>query len=179
MSRRWRTMLPMALGAALLLPAVPGAPGPARAAADWPPSSDVVVGEVVTGGASGSDEYVELYNGSQLPVELGGLELAYVTASGGTVTSKHRWSERRLGAGEHLLLANADGIFAGLADHTYANGLSATGGSLVLRVVGGGVDRLAVVGNRGLGLRGGHARRGTAGRFIAAAPPWRPGRQRP
>src|SRR6478736_5299279 len=31
------------------------------AAAAWPISSDVVVGEVVTGGAGASDEWVELY----------------------------------------------------------------------------------------------------------------------
>ena len=56
----------------------------------------MLVGEVVTGGATASDEYVELYNGSDLAVQLGGLELVYVTATGGTVTTKHRWSDRRL-----------------------------------------------------------------------------------
>ena len=63
MSRRWRTMLPVALGMAMVLPAMPAVPGPVWAAPDWPPSADVLVGEVVTGGATGSDEYVEVYNG--------------------------------------------------------------------------------------------------------------------
>ena len=139
MSRRWRTMLPVALGMAMVLPAMPAVPGPVRAAPDWPPSADVLVGEVVTGGATGSDEYVELYNGGDLAVQLDGLELVYVTATGGTVTTKHRWTDRRLAPRGHLLLANADGVFAAVADHTYTNGLSATGGSLVLRAVGGGV----------------------------------------
>ncbi len=139
MSRRWRWLLPVALGAVLALPAVPAAPGPAWAAADWPPSTDVLIGEVVTGGTSGSDEYVELYNRSDLAVQLDGLELVYVTASGGTVTTKRRWSDRKLRPGGHLLVANADGSFAALADDTYTNGLSATGGSIVLRVEGGGV----------------------------------------
>ena len=139
MSRRWRTMLPLAVGMAMVLPAMLAAPGPARAAPDWAPSADVLVGEVVTGGATASDEYVELYNDSDLAVQLGGLELVYVTATGGTVTTKHRWSDRRLAPRDHLLLANAEGTYAGVADHTYTNGLSATGGPLVLRVVGGGV----------------------------------------
>jgi hypothetical protein len=109
------------------------------AEATWPPSSDLLVGEVVTGGASGSDEFLELYNAADLPVELGGLELVYVSASGATVTRKQSWTSRRLGPGEHLLLANEAGTYADLADHTYSGGLSATGGSLVLRVTGGGV----------------------------------------
>jgi hypothetical protein len=109
------------------------------ASATWPPSPDLLVGEVVTGGASGSDEFVEVYNAGDLPVELDGLELVYVTASGGTVTRKHAWSNRRLRPGDHLLLANEAGSFAPLADHAYSGGLSAAGGSLVLRVVGGGV----------------------------------------
>jgi hypothetical protein len=50
----------------------------------WPPSLDLVIGEVVTGGASASDEYVEIYNRGSLTVDLGGLELVYATATGST-----------------------------------------------------------------------------------------------
>lgn len=135
MSRRWRSILSAALAATMTLAAVPGA----SLAVDWPPSTDIVVAEVVTGGASASDEYIELYNGGDLPVQLDGLEMVYVTATGGTVTSKHRWTDRQLGPGRHLLLANSDGVFASLADHTYSGGLSATGGTIVLRVTGGAV----------------------------------------
>jgi DNA/RNA endonuclease YhcR with UshA esterase domain len=129
------------LWAAMLLAVSLVAQGPVVAGANvtWPPSPDVVVGEVVTGGAKGSDEYVELYNAGDAPVELGGLELVYVTASGGTATRKQAWESRRLPAGAYLLLANADGVFAPLADHTYSGGFAATGGSLVLRVTGGAV----------------------------------------
>jgi hypothetical protein len=42
----------------------------------WPPSSGLVIGEVVTGGVSASDEFVEVYNAASVPIELGGLELA-------------------------------------------------------------------------------------------------------
>ncbi len=135
MTRRWRSSLAVTLAAALALAALPGF----ASAVEWPPSTDIVVGEVVTGGTSGSDEYVELYNAGELSAQLDGLELVYVTATGTTVTSKHRWTDRQLGAGRHLLLANADGLFAGIADHTYSGGLSATGGSIVLRVTGGAV----------------------------------------
>ncbi|HKZ92482.1 MAG TPA: lamin tail domain-containing protein, partial [Candidatus Limnocylindrales bacterium] len=136
MSRRWRTIPLAALTATMMLPATAGV---TRAAPDWPPSNDIVVGEVVTGGPTGSDEYFEVYNGADLPVQLDGLEVVYATATGNTVTTKHRWSNRQLRPGGHLLLANADGSFAGIADHTYSGGLSAAGGSLVLRVVGGAV----------------------------------------
>ena len=139
MSLRGRLMSAV-IGAALLVPTA----GVDAAVVDWPPSPDVVVGEVVTGGATGSDEYVELFNAGDSPVELGGLELVYVTASGGTATRKHAWTDRRIRPGGRLLIANADGSYASLADHTYSGGFAATGGSLVLRVIGGSpVDSLS------------------------------------
>ena len=54
----------------------------------WPPSSGLLVAEVVTGGTSASDEYIELTNASSTPVDLAGLEVVYVTSSGATVTRK-------------------------------------------------------------------------------------------
>lgn len=98
----------------------------------------LVISEVVTGGASASDELIEIYNpaGSALPLE--GLELVYVTASGATVTRRASWD---LGApliprGSHLLVANEAGIYAPIADATYASGIAATGGSVALRIHG-------------------------------------------
>ena len=136
MSRHWRSFLSAPLLVALLLPAgsVSGV-----AAAAWPPSPDIVVGEVVTGGNKGSDEYFEVFNSGDAAVQLADLEVVYASASGKTVTRKHLWSDRKLGPGKRLLLANVDGAFAGRADHTYSGGLSATGGSLVIRVAGGQV----------------------------------------
>lgn len=119
--------------------AFPLAEGPDSAAA---PLIEVtghpVVSEVMTGGASPSDEFIELYNPSSEMLPLEGLEVVYVTASGATVTRKASWSTGAPGMspGAHLLIANGAGIFAGLADVAYANGLAATGGSVALRVVG-------------------------------------------
>ncbi|HYC06943.1 MAG TPA: lamin tail domain-containing protein, partial [Candidatus Binatia bacterium] len=114
------------------------------AAVGWPVSS-LVIGEVVTGGASASDEYVEVENARGTTVDLDGLEIAYVTSSGSTVTRKATWSAPRpLAAGQHLLVANASGAFAAIADATYSGGFAATGGAIVLRPVGGGpVDAVA------------------------------------
>ena len=53
----------------------------------WPPST-LVVSEIQTGGASASDEFVEVANQGSTAVDLVGLELVYVTASGTTVTRK-------------------------------------------------------------------------------------------
>jgi hypothetical protein len=98
----------------------------------------LLVSEVMTGGASASDEFIELYNpwSSTLPLE--GLEVVYVTASGATVTRKASWPSGAPGVspGAHVLIVNGAGIFAGLADAAYSNGLAATGGSVVLRVIG-------------------------------------------
>ncbi|MGH2483992.1 MAG: lamin tail domain-containing protein, partial [Candidatus Limnocylindria bacterium] len=46
----------------------------------------LVISEVMTGGASASDEFVELYNPHAAALPLEGLELIYVTASGATIT---------------------------------------------------------------------------------------------
>src|SRR6478672_12801991 len=86
-----------ALAAALLVASVAGmlvggnAPI-ARATTEWPPSSDLLVSEVVTGGASANDEFVELYNAGSLSVDLGGLEVVYVTSTGSSITRKVSWS---------------------------------------------------------------------------------------
>jgi hypothetical protein len=97
----------------------------------------IVVSEVMTGGASASDEFVELYNPSSVPLSMDGLELVYVTASGATVTRKALWGTgAEIGPGEHVLVANEAGVFAGIADVTYANGLAASGGSMAVRLVG-------------------------------------------
>ncbi len=133
MSRRWRPFPLVLLVMALLTPAS------VLSAVTWPPSTTLVVGEVVTGGANGSDEYVELFNAGSSAAQLAGLELVYASASGKSVTRKRTWSDRQLGPGQRLLLANVDGAYAALADQTYSGGFSAAGGSLVLRVVGGDV----------------------------------------
>ena len=100
MSWRWRTILSLCLMLVLPTPAV---------AVDWPPSTDLVVGEIVTGGDKGADEYFELFNAGDTAVPLGGLEVVYITASGKTTTRKRQWADGQLPAGARLLLANDDG----------------------------------------------------------------------
>ena len=110
------------------------------AAVSWPPATGVLLSEVATGGASASDEFVELYNAAPSPVDLGSLELAYVSAGGATITRKASWPGGQvLLPGQHLLAANAAGAYASAADTAYSGGLAATGGALVLRVAGGAV----------------------------------------
>ena len=136
MSRRWRSFLLLVLAAALSLPVG----GSIQAATpDWPVSDGIVIAEVVTGGSAGVDEYFELFNAGDQSVQLAGIEVVYATASGKTITRKRTWSDRAIPAGGYLLLAHADGSFATAADHTYSGGLSASGGSLVLRYVDGTV----------------------------------------
>jgi hypothetical protein len=120
------------------LPAGPDGQLPV-AAVGWPPSAGLLVGEVVTRGAGASDQYVEIYNAAPVALSLAELELVYVTASGATVTRKQAWSDMALGPGGHLLIANSAGAYAGTADGLFSGGFSTTGGSLVLRIIGGSV----------------------------------------
>ena len=103
-----------AIAAMLIVLLFRGAAGPAVvpplaadpvAAVAWPPSSGLLVAEIVTGGASASDEYIELANASGAPLDLAGLEVAYVTSSGATVTKKAGWTATTIvGPGRHVLL---------------------------------------------------------------------------
>jgi hypothetical protein len=103
----------------------------------WPVST-LLVSEVQTGGASASDEFAEITNVGASAVDLAGLELAYATSSGSTVTRKASWSTSLLLApGRHLFVANSAGTYASLADATYSGGFAATGGAIVLRAIGG------------------------------------------
>ena len=115
-------------------------PGLVSAAVSWPPSAGFVVAEVVTGGASASDEYVEISNVGSNKADLGGLELVYVSASGATITRKAVFaSPLPVVPGGHLLVANSAGIYAPLADATYSGGLAADGGAVALRRADGTV----------------------------------------
>ncbi|MDQ3491722.1 MAG: lamin tail domain-containing protein [Chloroflexota bacterium] len=113
-------------------------PGPAAYPAVEPEVPRLLVGEVVTGGTSASDEWVEIYNAGAGALDLADLELVYVTATGGTVSRKQVWQASLiLEPGRHLLVANGDGAHAGLADGTYTGGLSAVGGTMALRRLDG------------------------------------------
>ena len=129
--------LALAASIAVAMNGEPGSLASPAAAVTWPVSS-LVVSEIQTGGASASDEFVEVANGGASSVDLAGLEVVYVTSTGGTVTRKATWATSLiLEPGRHVLIANATGVFAGIADVTYSGGFAATGGALVLRVVGG------------------------------------------
>ncbi len=110
---------------------------PGLAAELWPASADLLIGEVVTGGVSASDEYVEIYNAAASAEDPGGLELVYVTASGATVTRRAVLPAATMATGAHLLVANSAGAYAALGDATYSGGLAADGGVVVLRTSSG------------------------------------------
>src|SRR5438552_13585266 len=96
------------------------------AAVGWPISS-LVVSELETGGASASDEFIEIANQGLAPTDLLGLEIVYATSSGSTVTRKTAWDVTRvLAPGQRFLLANSSGIHAPAADATYSGGMAAT-----------------------------------------------------
>ena len=82
-------------------------------------AGSLLVAEVVTGGASASDEYVEVANAGPTPVDLAGHELVYVSASGATITRKAAWTAPFVvDPGRHVLVANSLGLHAAVADAT-------------------------------------------------------------
>src|SRR5688572_13066045 len=86
---------------------VPAGPGVRAADVAWP-ASTLVVSEVQTGGASASDEFVEVANQGAGPVDLAGVEVVYSTATGSTVTRKATWTTAMiLGPGKRILVANS------------------------------------------------------------------------
>lgn len=127
--------LPLLIAAGLLAAAiVPVYPRPVRGEAP----DHLVVSELVTGGASASDEFIELYNPTAEPLPLEGLEVVYASASGLTVSHRAAWETGavELPPGGHLLIANELGVYAGIADALYSSGMAATGGSVALRIQG-------------------------------------------
>lgn len=121
------------LGAGLL-----GAGSRGPASAMEAAAAHIVISELITGGAGASDEFIEIYNPTDEALPLEGLELVYASASGLTVSQRAAWEAGAppLLPGRHLLIANELGIYAGIADATYASGMAATGGSVALRIVG-------------------------------------------
>ena len=115
----------------------PSPPSPSAAVA-WPVST-LVISEVQTGGASASDEFVELSNAGPLPVDLAGLEVVYATSTGSTVTRKATWTTptaaRARPARAHR--ERRRHLTRRVPTLTYSGGFAATGGALVLRPVGG------------------------------------------
>lgn len=106
----------------------------------------LLITEVATGGASASDEFIELYNPTPAPVSLAGHEVVYVSASGATVTQRASWAADApvIEPRAYVVLANEAGAYAAAADATYAGGIAATGGTVVLRIAGSGaVDAVA------------------------------------
>ena len=115
-------------------------PGYAVAPVPWPASTGLLLAEVQTGGASASDEFVEVYNAGAVEIDLGGCELIYTSATGATTSRKAAFaSPLLLVPGAHLLVANSAGIYGSSADATYTGGLASDGGSLALRYVAGAV----------------------------------------
>jgi hypothetical protein len=112
-------VLVLAIDRAVAFP-LPGQAGDSLGPLATPTIDHLVVSEVMTGGTSASDEFIELYNPSDVALPLEGLEVVYVTASGATVTRKASWAAGAAGVapGSHRLIANQDGIFAAPADAT-------------------------------------------------------------
>ncbi|HMJ33180.1 MAG TPA: lamin tail domain-containing protein [Baekduia sp.] len=101
-------------------------------------SADVVVSEFrVRGPSGGSDEFVELYNASAAPVDIGGWKLNASNNAGTTSTRSTIPTGTTIPGHAHYLLTNSatsGGPYSGAVpgDRTYASGITDDGGLAVL-----------------------------------------------
>ena len=98
----------------------------------------LLISEIATGGVGASDEFIELFNPGLEPLTLAGLEVAYASASGTSVSQRASWAadSPAVPPGGHVLLANEAGVHAAGADALYQGGLAESGGTVILRSLG-------------------------------------------
>lgn len=93
-----------------------------------------MITEILTGGTSASDEYVQIEATGDGVTALSDVELMYRSASGLTTRRLVSLASlSALAAGETLLLANAAGGAAENARLTWSDGIASSGGALFLR----------------------------------------------
>lgn len=134
-----RGLVARTLAGAITLATVAGVLPDASVRAEAP--AHLLIAEIATGGAGANDEFIELVNPSLVPLPLSNVEVAYVSASGATVSQRVAWGTDapHVSPGGRVLLANEAGVHAALADRTYAGGLAATGGTVIIRMLGSAV----------------------------------------
>lgn len=114
---------------------------------DGPVGCHLVINELQTGGTSGVDEFIELYNPCDAEIAIAGWKLSYRSATGTTESSLVAafGATAKVAAKGFFVAANSGGTFAAAADATWpTSGLAATGGGVGLRDSGGAlVDSVA------------------------------------
>jgi hypothetical protein len=108
--------------------------GSDQAPADASPRRCTIkINEVQTGGLTGTDEFVELFNtcGDQ-PVSLAGYKLVYRADAGTSDILRVAFTTEGFAAG-HPFFVCANVGYAGVADARFTDGLRAEGGGLALR----------------------------------------------
>jgi len=109
-------------------------------------SSTVVISEFRTRGPNGgNDEFIELYNLSTSPVNIGGWRIRGSSASGGTGNRAIVTSGVTLQPGCHYLVTNSAGYSGGVAgDQTYTTGIVDIGGIALTQSDGTIVDQVGL-----------------------------------
>jgi predicted extracellular nuclease len=105
-------------------------PTPLPSPVPSPPVPKVVISEFRTRGPNGAgDEFVELYNNSDVAVDISGWKVR-TSSSGGTISTRLTInSETFIPSRGHFLAANANGYSGTVAgDQTFASGLANDGG---------------------------------------------------
>jgi hypothetical protein len=127
MSRIFRTTYIFALITLLLLAAVWPVHADDAAPVVAPTTSPLIITEIQTGGATASDEFIELYNQSSAPVDLGGWQVRYRNATSSTSTLGISLTPYTLAPGAHFVLHTPSvALPTGTPSQEYAATLSST-----------------------------------------------------
>ena len=116
----------------------------------WPPStqaisSTIVISEFRTRGPNGgNDEFIELYNLSTSPVDIGGWRIRGSSGGGGTNTRATIPAGVTLQPGCHYLLTHSGYSGAVAGDRAYSSGISDTGGIALAMSNGTIVDQVGL-----------------------------------
>ena len=97
------------------------------------PTPPVVISEFRTRGTAGaSDEFVEIYNNSNSPIDISGWKIRG-SSSGGTITNKLTINANTTLPGRRHFLATNSGAYTGsvAGDQTYTSGIADDGGIAV------------------------------------------------
>src|SRR5262249_7141800 len=110
------------------------------------PLPTLVISEFRTRGPNGaSDEFIEIYNKSDVPVALGGLKIKGSSNSGTIATRLTIVSGRSIPAHAHFLATNASGYSGHVSpDQTFSSGIADDGGIAITTAADQIIDQVGM-----------------------------------
>ena len=89
-------------------------------------NNKILISEVLIDGGNRNDEFIELYNPNDFPIDLSGWKLVKINKNGSTVTlissrTRSNFNNKIIQPYSYMLIANIDGSFNSIADLSYSS----------------------------------------------------------